>query len=690
MHFRNRFLVIALVSLLLSAWAGTVFAFPIDEDDKYAWGENVGWLNWGTSEGGVDVPAVEGELTGYVWGENVGWISLNCSNTDSCATADYGVSFENGELTGWAWGENIGWISFSCENTGSCATAEYRVFVDDASGVFSGWAWGENVGWISLNCSNTDSCDTVFYRVDADFPAGGGGGGGGGGGPGPAPAPAPTITVSKMPSASAVRAGDPIVYTVVVRNSGSISATNVVVSDTIDADTTLVWVVPTPTTNDGSTFTYALGTFAPGASFSYTSEVQVKQGTPAGTPIENTVRVTGDNFAQVTATSAAIVVAPGTGAVPSPTSTPAPIPSPFPTPPAPPAPVIPPGPPGPGIPGPITRFIGGASDFLDALGEIIFGFLGESCQGALGITACGTTGLAVGAVALALLAAIIQNELAAGVFSLLQFFGIRKKARVWGVVYDSATKRPIPAAKLELIDSFGRVLEVRYADREGRYGFLTTPASVSQQELRASIRASKPGYRFPAAGGGSGTDYVVYERPYHGGEFTIIGDGIVNYSIPMDPVAPGRVRFSGFGAGLFGAVSQRLLALGFIVGVVAVPLNYYLQPTTRNLVILIVFFAVNLLRMAISYRPYGITIDAVTGKKLPYALVTLLDEQGNRVAFTVSDEHGRYVLSGQRNRQYTVVVYTPANTVPQRTSQEHISKLSHVGRTAWVTRTLRV
>jgi hypothetical protein len=268
--------------------------------------------------------------------------------------------------------------------------------------------------------------------------------------------------------------------------------------------------------------------------------------------------------------------------------------------------------------------------------------------------------------------------------------GIRKKARVWGIVYDSVTKQPIPVAKLELLDAGGRVLEVRYGDKEGRYGFLTTPASLNQTEIRVSIRVTKPGYRFPSAQTVSGTDYIVYERPYFGGEFNIVGSGLVNFSIPMDPLEPGKALKGGYGAGLFGGITSRLLQLGFIIGLVVVPLNYYFQPNTRNLIILILFFLVNGLRFFVSYRPYGVTKDALTGKKLPFALVTLLDVQGTRVGFTVSDEHGRYVLSGKRGQEYDVIAYTPANIQPQRTTKQHITRLSHIGRTAWVTSTIRI
>lgn len=143
----------------VTALPATAATGTIDSTQKYAWGENIGWLNFGTSEGNVTV--TDTELTGYAWGENVGWISLNCSNTSSCGTVDYKVSnTTSGSLSGYAWGENTGWINFN--PTGGGVTI-------DSSGAFLGYAWGENIGWIVFNCSTTNSCGTVNYRVQTDW-----------------------------------------------------------------------------------------------------------------------------------------------------------------------------------------------------------------------------------------------------------------------------------------------------------------------------------------------------------------------------------------------------------------------------------------------------------------------------------------------------------------------------------------
>jgi len=131
----------------------------IESANKHAWSENVGWIDFGSSEGNVHI--TDTALTGYAWGENVGWISLNCSNDTSCGTVDYKVvNDSNGNLSGHAWSENIGWVEF--DPTGGGVTI-------NSSGEFLGTAWGENVGWIVFNCAETSSCGSTDYKITTDY-----------------------------------------------------------------------------------------------------------------------------------------------------------------------------------------------------------------------------------------------------------------------------------------------------------------------------------------------------------------------------------------------------------------------------------------------------------------------------------------------------------------------------------------
>ncbi|MCC6934374.1 MAG: hypothetical protein IT406_01610 [Candidatus Yanofskybacteria bacterium] len=589
-------MLVAVTTLFLAATM--VFALNIDAVNKYAWGENIGWLNFSTTEGDIDVGATT--IDGYAWGENVGWISLTCANTGTCGTVDYGLGFTSrtagdDAVTGYAWGENVGWISFNCANTSSCGTVSYGVTVNGTTGDFSGYAWGENVGWISFNCANTSSCGTVSYKV----------------------------TTSSLTTAT-----------------------------------------PTPTPTLGG-----------GGGMVFKPPVVSAAPSPGMTPL-------GTATPSVTPTTTASVLPP----LPSPSIVP---------PTAPPSGRVPPSAPPGGAPVPPTVQLGRViSDAIDSIAQRLFGDIEipavPACGGAVGLAACGATAAGAAAVGAAVVAAFAQKEVAAGTFSLLQVVGLKRRTKVWGSVYDSVTKRPVPFAKLELLDAHGRVLETRFSDRDGRYGFLTTPASLHQESLLVTLRVEKPGYRFPSSHGGSGTDYIVYDNLYTGGAVELRGAGLLRFNVPMDPISPQRARLSEFGRGLLGTLGDRLLSFAFFAGLITVPLNWWFVPSTKNLVILVLFFGVNAVRMFALHRPYGTTVDALTGKRMSFALVTLNNAAGERVGFSVSDEYGRFILPVERSVEYEMIAYTPANVSPQRVVRRGVRGRSRVSKRGWITEDVHI
>jgi hypothetical protein len=103
---------------------------PGNTGSQYAYGENVGWINFKPSYG-PGVTVTDTMVTGFVWHENIGWINLNPSQG---GVVNDGI----GNLSGYAWSENAGWINFGPNGSGVTIT----------SGDFDGWAWGENIGWL--------------------------------------------------------------------------------------------------------------------------------------------------------------------------------------------------------------------------------------------------------------------------------------------------------------------------------------------------------------------------------------------------------------------------------------------------------------------------------------------------------------------------------------------------------------
>ncbi|HAL45787.1 MAG: hypothetical protein A2Y12_06000 [Planctomycetes bacterium GWF2_42_9] len=128
-----------LILILFSA--GITIAENIDPqntDNQFAYGENVGWINFEPGQTGSGVLVESDKVTGYIWGENIGWINLS-PNT-------YGGVINDGlgHLSGFAWGENVGWINFD---------PDYGGVSIDINGNFSGYAWGENIGWVNFDSS---------------------------------------------------------------------------------------------------------------------------------------------------------------------------------------------------------------------------------------------------------------------------------------------------------------------------------------------------------------------------------------------------------------------------------------------------------------------------------------------------------------------------------------------------------
>lgn len=143
----------AILSLALVASAENID--PYDDGSQYAYGENVGWLNFepNVPDPNVGATVTSEKLTGFIWAENIGWINLWPENYG-------GVTNDgSGNLSGYAWGENVGWINFCPDVPGD--SNHYGVTIDH-DGNFDGWAWGENIGW-----TNFQSADLYGYNVKA-------------------------------------------------------------------------------------------------------------------------------------------------------------------------------------------------------------------------------------------------------------------------------------------------------------------------------------------------------------------------------------------------------------------------------------------------------------------------------------------------------------------------------------------
>ncbi len=132
--------IITAICLLLLITVGAAQSFASETDgtiganNRYAWGENIGWINFATTGGNIHV--TDSAVTGFAWSQNYGWINLSPSNGRVTNTA-------TGVLGGNAWSSTLGWIPFSGVTI-------------DTSGKLTGMAGtaGSTAGRINFDCAN--------------------------------------------------------------------------------------------------------------------------------------------------------------------------------------------------------------------------------------------------------------------------------------------------------------------------------------------------------------------------------------------------------------------------------------------------------------------------------------------------------------------------------------------------------
>lgn len=137
--------IVAMVILTAGSMTWAENVNPGNDNSKYGYSENAGWINaQPLGPGGPGMQVGDLAVTGWLWSENAGWISLSCTNDASCGAVTYGVTNDlSGNLRGFAWGENVGWVNFE--------PGGVPVTINRTTGILIGRAWAENIGWITFS-----------------------------------------------------------------------------------------------------------------------------------------------------------------------------------------------------------------------------------------------------------------------------------------------------------------------------------------------------------------------------------------------------------------------------------------------------------------------------------------------------------------------------------------------------------
>lgn len=266
-----------------------------------------------------------------------------------------------------------------------------------------------------------------------------------------------------------------------------------------------------------------------------------------------------------------------------------------------------------------------------------------------------------GTVAVSVIAAMIINPLLSLLFnfplrdffyfffnSFLEFLGIRKRRRPWGVVYDSLSKKPISGAVVKVIEAdSGRVRETRLTDSQGRFGFL-----VDKGKYFLSV--VKSGCDFPSKKivlNKNGSD-GYFPSVYLGGNFSF-KEGFLGRNIPLD--AENQTAAESYLLLLrFVRFFERIRVPLLILGTVLAFANLYLFRSVLDLVIVLVYIFLWIFEIIErrKIKPYGEVKDE-DGTPLDLAVVRLFRKKSNKlVATSITDKKGRFFILSPKGEFY--------------------------------------
>ncbi len=227
--------------------------------------------------------------------------------------------------------------------------------------------------------------------------------------------------------------------------------------------------------------------------------------------------------------------------------------------------------------------------------------------------------------------------------SLLSYLGIYKHSRKWGRILDSASKKPIAGAVVQLYETeFNRLIQTTVSDKLGRFSFLTKPGDYF-------IKVTKEDYTYPS---------VIFRQGYHGEVIRLKQYGKMNLEIYIDfktQTLATKIKVLNKILFVLRYVTIPLLVLGTFLSAV------FVIATARPLDI-IVFCSYGLIWIVEALKLFQVRsvghIYAVTSNKpLDLSIVRLFDESTGRLITTqVSDSMGRFsILAKQGVYRLTVL-----------------------------------
>lgn len=230
---------------------------------------------------------------------------------------------------------------------------------------------------------------------------------------------------------------------------------------------------------------------------------------------------------------------------------------------------------------------------------------------------------------------------------LLSMFGLRRKARPWGTVYDSVTKQSLGPVVVYLYDKNGEEVKSVITGLDGRYGFSVEPGTYT-------LTAHKTHYLFPSKHLAGKTKDELYEHLYFGETFEIEKEvDVIAHNIPMDSEKFDWNEFAKRDARVTKSYRRRdrwLVRVGqaiFLAGFIFAFFAFLYVPQPYNFVIFVLYIAILFLALlGMRRRKTGMVTERITGNPLAFAVIRIFAPiSGQEVGHVVTDSTGRYFKS---------------------------------------------
>jgi len=697
--------IILLIFILLGLTASVFFVSAstgtINSTNKYAWSNNIGWINFGCSSCNVQV--TNDAITGYAWSKNYGWINLSPTNGGIHNTSA-------GVLSGYAYGKSCGWINFN------------NVTIDTSTGKFSGTATGSIVGTVNFSCTEAGCPVTTDWRPATVTSCGDGACNGtekcsscpadcgscsGGFYHNECNAQKQCVSVSGQAVDQCSSASDCglvcstdsdcgtnnyidslfcqdgnvyqnyITYTcnnAGLANSACSNATEAKLKTTCSDNESCnngscvnpnvaCTVASDCGTNsyDGPAFcknndlgniyqnyiTYTCSNAGTeSSSCSNSTEPNLITACPFGQTCANGICVNPNASHNECNNQKQCISVSGAGTDQCQSSSDCETPNQI-------------------IIKPIETITTIATIIEEQIPPPVKVIVQQTKKiintttGSIVTKTVSTTGLLVTTIAAASSFSLFDI-----LFILLRLFdlllitlGLKKKVLPWGVVYDSITKQPLDPAYVILKDLKGKEIASAITDLDGRYGFLVEPGVYQ-------IEAHKTNYDFPSKKLAGKTQDELYNNLYFSENIEVKKSGeVITKNIPLDPIKfdwnefakkkNNLMKFYSKWTAQVGRIYDFLFAVGFVIAVI----SYIFAPYPYNMIVAILYVVFLILRfLGLKPRAYGYVFEKSTGNPLSFAIIrAMLPNSEQQVASKACDKYGKYYCLVPPGKYYVKV-----------------------------------